>query len=121
MASSGELCYVGLRFGMVKQDMVKQDMGKTFTIPELLPLRFSWYKRLPLELWRPLRQYVYLRDKGECQYCHSKVELHKCHCHHVLELSEGGTNHPTNLKILCVKCHKKRHPFMLTAKDKLCG
>lgn len=76
--------------------------------------RFPWFSRMPLNLWRPLRQWVYERDSGKCQYCGIDVELHKCHIHHVLELSEGGTNHPTNLKTVCVPCHKHRHPHMKT-------
>ena len=39
---------------------------KHFTIPDLAPLRFSWYTRLPFELWIPLKQYVYQRDGGAC-------------------------------------------------------
>lgn len=93
-------------------------MDKTFTIPELLPLKFPWHRRMSTDLWRPLRQYVYERDNGLCQYCKEPVEFNKHHCHHVLELSQGGTNHPTNLKVACVPCHKDRHPFMRSAKEK---
>lgn len=73
---------------------------------------YDWYRRLPVNEWRVLRQYIYQRDNGTCLYCGEKVELNKCHCHHVLELSQGGTNHPTNLKTLCKKCHENRHPHM---------
>lgn len=81
--------------------------------------RFLWYRRMPVNEWRVLRQYVYARDAGRCRYCDVQVELFKCHIHHVQPLEEGGTNHPTNLKVLCVPCHKKRHPFMLTPLDRL--
>lgn len=77
-----------------------------------LPGRFPWYGRMSLEIWRPLRQWVYQRDSGRCKYCGTAVELYACHCHHVLELGQGGTNHPTNLKIVCVPCHQERHPHM---------
>jgi hypothetical protein len=86
--------------------------SKCFTLDELPGMYFPWYTRMSVELWRPLRQYVYQRDKGLCQYCGTQVELIKCHIHHVLELSESGTNYPTNLKTLCVPCHKDRHPHM---------
>lgn len=88
---------------------------------ELNGKRYPWFRRMAVEQWREVRQYVYERDGGLCQYCGDAVELHKCHIHHVLELSCGGSNHPSNLKTLCVKCHKKRHPFMLTAREKLRG
>lgn len=77
--------------------------------------RYSWYKRLPIEKWRVMRQYVYKRDNGRCLYCDNPVELYACHIHHILELSRGGTNHPTNLKTLCIDCHEKRHPHMLSS------
>lgn len=93
-------------------------MDKTFSIAQLEPLKFPWYGRMPLDLWRPLRQYVYERDSGKCRYCDCEVELYKHHCHHVLELSNGGTNHPDNLKVSCVPCHKEKHPFMKTVKEK---
>lgn len=90
-----------------------------FELAELLGLRFPWYGRLSPDLWRPLRQYVYVRDGGRCRYCGQPVELHAAHVHHVLALSEGGTNHPSNLKTACVACHKDRHPFMKTSSEKL--
>ena len=74
---------------------------------------YPWYGRMPDQQWRKLRQAVYQRDEGMCQYCLGEVELFQCHIHHVLPLSEGGTNRPGNLKTLCVDCHQYRHPFML--------
>ncbi len=90
-----------------------------FEMKEFPELRFDWHTRLSLNLWIPLKQFCYKRDNGLCCYCQKQVEYRKSHCHHTLELSEGGTNHPTNLKTLCIPCHKKRHPFMLSAKEKL--
>lgn len=90
-----------------------------FTIDELPGLKFPWFGRMPLYLWRPLKQWVYQRDNGVCQYCNTETLYEKTHCHHVLELSENGTNHPSNLKTLCHQCHKVRHPFMLSTREKL--
>lgn len=87
-------------------------MSKCFTLEDLPNLRFPWHNRMSLELWRPLKQWIYQRDLGICQYCKKQYPYDKTHCHHVLELSEGGTNHPANLKTLCHNCHKERHPFM---------
>jgi hypothetical protein len=84
-----------------------------FQISELSGLRFPWYGRMPVELWIPLKQFVYQRDKGICQCgCGQPIEYHKSHCHHTLPLSENGTNHPTNLKTLSVDHHEDKHPFM---------
>jgi 5-methylcytosine-specific restriction enzyme A len=80
---------------------------------------YPWYSRMPIEQWREIRQFVYERDGGLCQYCNHQTRLDECHIHHTLELSESGTNHPSNLKTVCVPCHKKRHPFMKTTRERL--
>lgn len=82
-----------------------------FHIPEL-DVYVPWYGRPSLEIWHKVKQFVYERDKGKCQYCGQPVEYRQSHCHHVLELSQGGTNHLSNLKTLCVPCHESRHPYM---------
>ena len=89
-----------------------------FQLDEFPGVHFPWYGRMPIDLWRMMRQYVYERDRGICQYCGKPVELFKCHIHHVLALYEGGTNHPTNLKTACPKCHRKHHPHMLTPQER---
>lgn len=90
-----------------------------FDLPDFPTLYFPWYNRMPAHLWHILRKFVHNRDNGECQYCGAPVKLEEFHCHHVLPLSEGGTNHPSNLKTLCKSCHKKRHPFMLNPLQRL--
>jgi 5-methylcytosine-specific restriction endonuclease McrA len=82
---------------------------------------YQWFHRMPENEWREIRQYVYARDEGMCNYCFAQVRLDECHVHHTLELSRGGSNHPSNLKVLCIDCHKARHPFMRSARDKLYG
>jgi 5-methylcytosine-specific restriction endonuclease McrA len=89
-----------------------------FVVNELPGKRFSWHGRMPMDSWIPLKQYVFARDEGICQYCLQPVPYEESHCHHALELQDGGTNHPSNLKTLCVDCHKIRHPFMRSARDK---
>jgi 5-methylcytosine-specific restriction protein A len=86
---------------------------------EIEGVRYPWFGRMPEYLWRKLRQFIFQRDAGRCQYCTQPVELVQCHIHHTLELNQGGTNHPSNLKVLCKPCHKNRHPFMKTASEKL--
>lgn len=85
---------------------------------ELNGKQYQWFHRMPESLWREIRQFVYERDGGKCLYCTTPVRLDECHIHHVFELSQGGTNHPSNLKTLCKDCHEKRHPFMRSARSK---
>ncbi len=100
--------------------MSKSKLTQTyFQLPEFPNLKFPWYRRPAEYLWRILRQYVYARDEGKCRDCGNPVELFECHIHHVLELNQGGSNHPSNLKVLCIDCHKIRHPFMQDARDKM--
>ncbi len=80
---------------------------------------FRWYGRLRGKPWDRLRRFVHARDKGECRECGRKVSFRKFNCHHVLEVSQGGTNHPTNLVTLCRACHEKKHPHLLNPNQRV--
>ncbi len=84
----------------------------TITLDDKSVLEVPWFHRPPIYIWRRLKQHVYKQDKGCCRYCGEKVPYEHTHCHHTLALSNGGTNHPQNLKTSCYACHTKKHPFM---------
>jgi 5-methylcytosine-specific restriction endonuclease McrA len=71
-------------------------------------------RRQPRAIWQQTRQRIWQRDNGRCQgpYCHEKtarsIPLKKAHIDHVLELSCGGTNADSNLRVLCRRCHVLR-------------
>lgn len=44
--------------------------------------------------------------KGLCQECHQKRKLTK---HHIVPLSEGGSDNLKNIAWLCRPCHDKIH------------
>jgi 5-methylcytosine-specific restriction endonuclease McrA len=52
------------------------------------------------------------RDRFTCQDCGRKGrqvvagKLRGLEVHHIIPRSEGGTDHPTNLKTVCHECHK---------------
>jgi 5-methylcytosine-specific restriction endonuclease McrA len=92
--------------------------GYNMSTFELNGKQYPWFTRMPMHLWRVMRQHVYKRDEGKCKYCGKPTELFECHIHHIFPLGEGGTNHPSNLKTVCSICHKIRHPHMRTARDK---
>lgn len=50
---------------------------------------------------------IFNRQKGKCAEC--KINLEKYHIDHVMPLSLGGSNWPTNLQILCKTCNQKKH------------
>lgn len=62
--------------------------------------------------WNTVRKKVYKIDNYTCQNCGRKGGLRgeaELHAHHVVELSKGGTNKPSNLTTLCKGCHDSIH------------
>ena len=56
--------------------------------------------------WNKRRELVIQRDGELCDRCGS---YRKLHLHHVISLGRGGSNKISNLKLLCEKCHSKKH------------
>ena len=54
-----------------------------------------------------VKAYVLHRDGYQCQKC--KTKKGKLHVHHVVFRSNGGTDSPENLIVLCSDCHEKLH------------
>jgi 5-methylcytosine-specific restriction endonuclease McrA len=54
-----------------------------------------------------VKAYVLHRDGYQCQKC--KTKKGKLHVHHIVFRSNGGTDVPSNLIVLCADCHKKLH------------
>ena len=64
---------------------------------------------------------IVYRDKFTCQDCgefHAVVNEHgmtipiddgELEVHHIIPVSDGGSDHPSNLVTLCKKCHIERH------------
>ena len=72
----------------------------------------QYCRRLYGQTWHEIRKAVLERDSYKCIECGCEVKEGKCHIHHRLPLSEGGTNHIDNLETRCVDHHKDKHPFM---------
>ncbi|MEK7995831.1 MAG: HNH endonuclease signature motif containing protein [Planctomycetota bacterium] len=64
-------------------------------------------RRQPTELWQRTRRRVWERDGKRCVRCGSPVPLNKCHIDHVRS-GKLGTNHFSNLRTLCRRCHALR-------------
>lgn len=62
----------------------------------------SLIERLPKDEWRVLRAQVLKRDQYRCQYCGGKAT----EVDHVLPISKGGGNEPTNLVAACYGCNR---------------
>ena len=89
--------------------LAKEDF---FLVYGLNGLYFPKYGRMGLELWRPLKWYIYQRDRRKCKRCKKKKKYRNTHCHHIKPVGKGGSNIPKNLETVCIECHYKIHPFM---------
>jgi len=56
-----------------------------------------------------LRGRVWLRDKGYCQKCSSRENIH---IDHIRPLAKGGTNDIGNLRLLCKHCNLSKRDVM---------
>ncbi|ADB63731.1 HNH endonuclease (plasmid) [Haloterrigena turkmenica DSM 5511] len=65
--------------------------------------------------WEARRKTVYRHDNWTCQSCgrqsgpHAGNEGVRLHAHHIVPLSEGGSNRLSNLETLCEPCHQNQH------------
>jgi len=59
---------------------------------------------------RPATEYKQklIKEVGKCEQCGLNVNLT---VHHKKQLSQGGTNERNNLEVLCLRCHKQKHPI----------
>jgi hypothetical protein len=66
---------------------------------------------------------VYLAGGGRCSACHKKITRKKANCDHILKVEDGGDNDTSNLRLLCVKCHKLRHGggYWIYGQQLICG
>jgi 5-methylcytosine-specific restriction protein A len=56
-----------------------------------------------------LRSFIYQRDNNKCQECNLGFEMWESQVHHIIPVSNGGTDDTNNLILLCKSCHTKVH------------
>jgi 5-methylcytosine-specific restriction endonuclease McrA len=54
------------------------------------------------------RDNIYLRDKGQCQYCAVKVPRSEFQYDHVIPRAQGGKTWWTNIVVACHGCNQKK-------------
>lgn len=63
-----------------------------------------------LSLTPSVRSFVKADRDHECELCGtSKEDATKLHIHHRIPQADGGTDHPSNLIVLCQACHERHH------------
>ncbi|MHA2022654.1 MAG: HNH endonuclease [Candidatus Thorarchaeota archaeon] len=58
--------------------------------------------------WPLLRKFILKRDHYTCRQC----GRYGNNVDHIVEKSRGGSDHPSNLRCLCLSCHAARHPHL---------
>jgi 5-methylcytosine-specific restriction endonuclease McrA len=58
--------------------------------------------------WRRTRLAVIARDLGQCQFCGKLVTGQDAQIDHIIE-KPHGTDAMSNLRLLCLQCHARRH------------
>lgn len=53
-----------------------------------------------------IRDAIYIRDKGQCQYCGIEVGYYECNFDHVVPWNLGGRTEVSNLVVACQPCNK---------------
>ncbi len=59
------------------------------------------------------RQHRFERAHGRCEFCGDPLQPGSWQCDHLIPISKGGTNDISNLRVLCLACHKAK-----TAEDR---
>lgn len=62
--------------------------------------------------WDAQKKAVYVRDKGQCQYCHAipDSDYDVLDVHHLLPRGKGGGDEMENLVLAHRHCHEAQHP-----------
>ncbi len=63
-------------------------------------------KRYTINLDPAIKEAVLVRDNFQCQLCGTENSISP---HHIVPKSQGGTDHISNLIILCFNCHRSLH------------
>lgn len=67
--------------------------------------------------WLVIRSLVVMRDGYKCRSCGVRAANRRevsgmFEVDHIIPVSEGGSNHFSNLQTLCRECHRKKHPWL---------
>jgi 5-methylcytosine-specific restriction endonuclease McrA len=87
-----------------------QQLGNAWAHHTLIMERQQAGKR-PMFFWETIRRECFERDNHQCRTCGKDIrtENKPGEAHHIVPISNGGTNELSNLKTLCYDCHKLEH------------
>ena len=70
--------------------------------------KFSDKKMYMTKSWKAIRHEVLLRDGFRCQICGKIVQGRDAQIDHIVSRQDGGSDHPSNLQVLCASDHAKK-------------
>jgi hypothetical protein len=85
----------------------------------ILSIGKKYVRRLEGEVNKETNKTIRHQDGHECVICRRPAREKETHVHHIIPLSQFGTNHWNNLATLCFPCHARQHPDidMLPTRD----
>lgn len=85
------------------------NLGYGYQPPGTLGLMWMWQtpekKRARAGVTRRVRFQIFQRDGFRCVYCGATARTSQLHIDHVVPVSKGGTDQPSNLATACADCN----------------
>jgi len=79
----------------------------TMGMPRIIVVKNAWVKRRKMSV--PCsRRNIYMRDKGDCQYCGKHCSTQDFQIEHVTPRCQGGTTIWNNVVVACQRCNKNK-------------
>lgn len=100
-----------VRTAQIAADRVVSLAGSSLVIPEIIicsEYRGFGYKLTPNHKPSFSRRNLWLRDKGQCQFCGKKFPSDEMNMDHVIPKSKGGGSTWENIVLSCIPCNQKK-------------
>lgn len=86
-------------------------LGKEGRTPSKIPWYHINMPRVIQSGWYAMRWFIFERDEFACQVCGQTAPSARLEVDHLIEVSEGGTDDPANLRTLCFACNRGRNAW----------
>ena len=101
--------YLGFRLGTGHTKLKATRLLRANSLG-ILSTEKIYARRLESSVARDTNATIRRQDGSKCVVCRKGGAGIVLHVHHIIPLSQFGTNHENNLATLCYSCHCKQHP-----------